>query len=219
MKKSLVVGLVGLVILSLFVGSFYYFYSFFTQQSLETFPLETVDKADTLWRESMLDGIGAYVENGERGPAISDDKDSYREDPRQAIYGKSGIVINSALEKGGYMRIEGGPIDIVEGPVYEYVLYGRIVGRYYTPHWFSWDNAYRYSHSDYYLLKRNKGTDVAVVLKDWKHLRSQYGSLQFDEATKILHVKFCSGADDAMPVDVELNRDEKMPIVQCTGEM
>lgn len=182
---------------------------------LKDIPENVLNKANVIWNTKMIEGVGVYYTNGTERPAISDDKDLYSEDPRQAIYGKSGIIINFQLYNG-YVSFKGGQIDIVKGPMYSYELYGRVVGQYIIPHRFAWNNEYHYSYTDYYLLKRNKDTGYATLVRMWGRSTAQYGSLQYDHNKNILHIKLCGADDDSMTVDIELYEDEKLPIIQCT---
>ncbi len=134
--------------------------------SPKTIPTDVLSRADVFWNSSMLNGTGAYYVNDRvKGSAVSQGEDSYLEAPRQAVFGKSGIVINLQLDNG-YLSVEGGPIDIVRGPSYSYELYGREVGQHYFPFRFSWDDSYHYFYSDFYLVKRSNVTKKGELVKE-----------------------------------------------------
>ncbi len=205
-KKIILVGSVVLFILIYFTIGY---------RLHRDIPTDVLSNADVLWNEQMLKGVGASYSDGKRKPAVSNSEVLYRENPREAIYDKSGILIKSQLYNG-YMYIEGGAIDIIKGPIYDYELYGRVVGQHHIYHRFAWNDHYHYSHSDYYLVKRNNDTNTAILVKQWNRSQAQYGSLQYDDSNNILHVKLCGAINDTVIPDVELYKDEKMTFIQCT---
>ncbi len=209
MKKAILLSL--LILLTLFVLGFL----IIDYRSVNNIPEDILSRADTIWETYMIKGMGVYYDNGKEYPPISEEDDSYMENPKEASWTKSGIIIKLPLDNG-YARFEGGAIDVVKGPTYDYELYGRIVGQYHIPHKLAWNDEYHYSHSDYYLLKRNNNTGLATIVKKWTGSTAQYGSLQYDHNTNILHIKLCGAGDESINVDTELFEDNKPTTVQCT---
>lgn len=177
---------------------------------------ENFARANTKWQTVMIEGMGLYVHDDQLQLPNSENEDVYREDPTQAVYGRSGIRIHQSLENG-YLSMEGGPIDIVRGSDHEYVLYGRKVGQYYMWSRLSWDNEYHYSHTDYYLVKRSTSTKIAEVVSEWLATDAQYASMRYVKERGILSIRFCPGGEEEVSVDGTLFSDEGTAFITCTS--
>ncbi len=177
---------------------------------------ENFARANTKWQTAMIEGMGLYAYDDQLQLPSSESEDVYREDPTQAVYGRSGIRIHQSLENG-YLSMEGGPIDIVRGPDHDYVLYGRKVGQYYMWSRLSWDNQYQYLHNDYFLVKRSTSTKIAEVVSEWLAIDAQYASMRYVKERGILSIRFCSGREVEVSVDGTLFPDEGIAFVTCTS--
>lgn len=211
MKKNPVILL---VILVAFVLPVYWYIA--PQWVPPSISSENFSRANTKWQTVMIEGIGLYAKDSVLQLPNSESEDVYREDPTQAVYGRSGIRIHQSL-KNGYLSMEGGPIDIVHGSEYDYVLYGRRVGQYYMRSKLSWNNEYHYLHTDYYLVKRGVSTKSAELVSEWLSTNAQYASMRYVEERRILLIRFCPGREEEVPVDGTLFPDEGVAFVTCTS--
>lgn len=95
-------------------------------------------------------------------------------------------------------------IDIVEGDTVEYVLYGKEVGQYYIPSKLAWNDVYRFSHADFYLIKRDIETQIGEIVKEWKNVPNSYGHLLYDPVSQLLTVDLCAIGVEQLEVTANL---------------
>lgn len=172
-------------------------------------PIEVLTDGNKKWEKHMLNGEGAYYSHStEYEPPISSEEDWFGQSIDTATYGKSAIIIRSEYFHPGYMIMEGGPLDIVKGETTEYVLYGKEVGQTYMPYRLSFDDAYQFSHADFYLIRRDAKTKKGVIVKEWLNTKNSSGHLLYDDKTRTITVDLCSiGVEEILVNDILEKKD------------
>jgi hypothetical protein len=203
--------LVGLVI----VG----FYLLFQPYQVPSIPDSVIADADKIFVEHMLAGEGAYrLRTGEVRSSYSQTEPNYM-NHLSGGGNRLSINLNVNLENasGAYFIMRGQPLDIVRGPEYEYLLYGRELGVYYVPHKNSWDDTYKWLSSDFYLVRKNVTTATSEIVRKYEDVASASGSLQYKEGTGEIRVLICGVADEFVAVKDELEDNTALFRLSCSG--
>lgn len=185
-------------------------------------PIPSRDLEDRAWEVSMFAGEGAnymYTKGGLRkDPPISLDANLAREDPSFAVYQKSGIILRGPDTFDGYWGLVGGLIDWVEGDEYRIELYGKEASRWQNfRQWpVVWDNYVHERTYDYFLLKRNKRTNEAILIKEWRRMAGAYGILLYEKDKNKLIINICgTTVKETIFPDVKLIEDN-LSFITCT---
>ena len=182
-------------------------------------PDEVLREADAAWERHMLNREGAYYILGdEYHPSFSDRAEQYA-NQINGTWSTSTIIVKAELAKeGNYMRMRGGPMDIIKGDTINYVLYGKEVGQHYMPFRGAWNDVYHFSHADYYLLRENTGTNETEIIRTWPDKPNAYGQLFFDEETNMLTVELCGiGVAELIVTDIHNPQLPENRALICTS--
>lgn len=216
MRKVISISIIILIITGI-IATFSW-YEITPNRYVGTIPSRELE--DSTWEASMFLGEGAYyvyTENGFRkDPPISRDRDLAREDPSMAVYSISGIGLNGQFVSDGYWQLNGGLIDWIEGDEYRIELYGKQALRWKNYWPIAWDNYVYEQTYDYFLLQRNKKTNEATLIKEWRKMKGAYGILSYKKDKNELLINICGTIQETIPVEVELSEDN-FPFIICTA--
>jgi len=183
-------------------------------------PENIVNEMDTLFVSKMLAGEGAYGQlSGDIGPSYTDEEPRYMNSLLGGGNRLSVSISEDLLEvPGGKFEMSGKPIDIVNGPEYSYLLYGRESKVYYMPSKLAWDNSHEIVSRDFYLVRRENETGQGEIIEHYT--TNNYGiagSLQYKKGAGEIRFLVCGVVDKYVKVSEELEDNTHTFKLSCTG--